>query len=144
MGRQDVDVNKIDKKEELGWYPRTALTCAAYYGHAGTVELLLGREDIDVKLGDNKDNRMTPLIWAAVGGSEATLKVLLNHKNIVKDNQMSQDDIALLWAAASGHADGVDLLLERADVDADMIWALNLGATIRRITRRRGLISSEN
>ena len=143
MGRQDVDVNKIDKKEELGWYPRTALTCAAYYGHAGTVELLLGREDIDVKLGDNKDNRMTPLIWAAVGGSEATLKVLLSHKNIVKDSQVSQDDIALLWATASGHADYVELLLERANVDADTILVLNIRATMR-IYIRRGLISSKN
>ncbi|KAL9076997.1 MAG: hypothetical protein Q9161_000630 [Pseudevernia consocians] len=141
--RQDVDINKIDKNEKLGGYPRTALTCAAYYGHAGTVELLLEREDIDVKLRDNEDNRMTPLIWAAVGGYEATLKVLLNHKNIVKDNQMSQDDKALLWAAASGHAYYVKLLLERADVDTDMILALNFRATIRRHTRW-GLISSRN
>ena len=143
VSRQDVDVNKIDKNEKLGGYPRTALTCAAYYGHPGTVELLLEREDIDVKLRDNEDNCMTPLIWAAVGGYEATLKVLLNHKNIVKDNEMSQDDKALLWAAASGHAYYVKLLLERADVDTDMILALNFRATIRRNTRR-GLISSRN
>ncbi len=134
LGRQDVDVNMIDSNESLGGYPRTALTCAVYYGHVGIVELLLEREDIDVNMRDNKDNRMTPLIWAAVGGYAATLKVLLSHKDIAANGQVSQDDKALLWAAADGHADYVEELLKRADVDPDMIPVLNFRATIRRHT----------
>ncbi len=134
LGRQDVDVNMIDSSQILGGYPRTALTCAAYYGHVGIVELLLEREDIDVDMLDNKDNRMTPLIWAAVGGYEATLRVLLSHKDIAANGRVSQDDKALLWAAASGHADYVEEILNRADVDPDMVLVLNSRATFRRHT----------
>ena len=135
LGRQDVDVNMIDSNERLGGWPRAALTCAAYHGHAGIVELLLEREDIDVNMRDNKDNRMTPLIWAAVGGFEATLKVLLSHKDIAANGRVSQDDEALLWAAASGHKVHVEEILKRADLNPDIIPVLNFRVAMRRSTK---------
>ena len=63
---------------------------------------------------------LTPLSWAAHGGYETIVKLLLANDSIdpdLKDSQCSQTPLS--WAAESGHDAVVKLLLETGQVEAD-------------------------
>jgi len=88
-------------------------------GHSEAVEILL-ENGADPTVADN-DN-LIPLMNAAENGTVATLKVILDH---VEDpdyvNRMSNTGFSsLIIAAAHGHADAVEYLLD-AGADADAV-----------------------
>ena len=88
LHRPDVDVNKIANKTPLG-ITATVPEWAAQRGHARIVELLLEREDVSVNRVSDSYPYMSPLTSAAFTGSEAVLRVLLKHKDIKADYQIS-------------------------------------------------------
>ena len=95
----------------------TVLMTASVGGHAEAVKILL-ENGADPTVTDN--DALTPLLNAAENGSVETMKLLVEH---VKDpayvNQMSNTGFsALIIAAAHGHADAVEYLIDAGcDVD---------------------------
>ena len=69
---------------------------------------------------ESKDNRgRTPLLWAAVKGREAVVKLLLSRSDVVADSQDKDGRTPLSWAASGGNEAVIKLLLSRSDVIAD-------------------------
>jgi ankyrin repeat protein len=67
------------------------------------------------------------LSWAAKGGHEAIVKLLLDTSKIDIDSKDKAGRTPLLWAAAGGHETIVDLLLKTGEVDVD--WRDKAGRT---------------
>ena len=116
---------------------QTPLSWAAKNGHVGTVQLLLGRNDVNPDTPNTYLSR-TPLLWAAENGHEGIVKLLLGRKDVnpdIPDRRYRQTPLSL--AAQTGHEGIVKLLLERKYVNPDtpdtidgrtpLLWAAENG-----------------
>jgi uncharacterized protein len=102
----------VDAANDFGVTP---LLEASRNGDAPMVELLL-RAGADPKRSHPEGE--TPLLSAARAGSVPTVRLLLARGVDVNHAEKFQQTTALMWAAAEGHLDVVDLLLE-AGADAN-------------------------
>jgi len=138
---------------------RTALSWAAGSGHEGVVRLFLGRgcahpestgrwlgktrQVVGVPPGrkyvnpDKPDGHgETPLVWAAKGGHDGVVKLLLGREEVSPDMSDNDGRTPLAWAAKNGHDGFVKLLLGQQDVGPDrpdnygqtpLLWAAASG-----------------
>ena len=96
----------------------TGLHCAAYLGFDEIAISLLEEEEGCVA--DIADSRgLTPLAWAAKGGHEGIVKLLLDRKEVNPDSRDMYDRAPLCRAAKGGHEGIVKLLLDRKEVNPD-------------------------
>jgi uncharacterized protein len=96
----------VDVANDFGVTP---LLAASRNGDAAMVEVLL-RAGADPSRAHPEGE--TPLLSAARAGSVPTLRLLLARGADVNAAEKFQQTTALMWAAAEGHLDVVDLLLE--------------------------------
>jgi ankyrin repeat protein len=96
-------------------YGVTPLLQASRVGDAAMVELLL-RSGANPSLAHPEGE--TPLLAAARSGSVPAVRLLLARGVDVNAAEKFQDTTALMWAAAEGHIDVVDVLIE-AGADPD-------------------------
>ena len=96
----------VDTANDFGVTP---LLEASRNGDAAMVDLLL-RSGADPKRAHPEGE--TPLLSAARAGSVAAVRLLLARGADVNAAETFQQTTALMWAAAEGHTDVVDLLLE--------------------------------
>jgi ankyrin repeat protein len=96
----------VDVPNDFGVTP---LLAASRNGDAPMVELLL-RAGADPKRSHPEGE--TPLLSAARAGSVPAVRLLLARGVDVNHAEQFQQTTALMWAAAEGHLDVVDLLLE--------------------------------
>jgi hypothetical protein len=111
----------------------SAVHFAADYGLGETVRRLLENEhNADSK----DDNGRTPLSWAAGGGRETVVQLLVDRADVDADSKDNQGHTPLFWATMYGHEAVVRLLVDRADIDADskdneghtpLFWATTCG-----------------
>ena len=130
----------------------SGLHLATYSNFAGLMRYLLeaGLFVADLKDQDGK----TPLIWAAIGGIEEAMRVLLHRQdvdvNTICYSQNEGPTTALAWAAFHGHVATVELLLERDDIDVNLegresltplVYAASHGhkAVVRRLLEHKDL-----
>ena len=104
----------INGEDFLG---RTPLAWAAYNGHEGVVEILLGREGVNPKKPD-KFGR-TPLLHAAKCGHEGVVKILLRREEVNPEEADNSGQTPLVDAARNGHEAVVKVLLRREEVNPD-------------------------
>ena len=95
----------------------TSLSIAAEKGHAILVELLLGRDDVDVNHKDSKGD--TPLSAAAGNGHEVVMQLLLTREDVDRNSVNCYGDTPLSNAARSGKTEIVRTLLMKEDVDVN-------------------------
>ena len=77
------------------------------------------RKDLNHDRADTKYGR-TPLSWAAQGGHEQVVKILLERKDVNPDRADTKyGRTPLLWAAKGGHEGVVKILSERKDINPD-------------------------
>jgi len=88
---------------------------AAYFGLESCVNELGKDNSWDIK--DHTDR--TSLSWAAAGGHEAVVRLLVEREDVDADSTHNYGRTPLSWAAEGGHEAVVRLLVEREDVDAD-------------------------
>ena len=94
----------------------TGVHVAAYFGLGGTITgLLKNRYNPDLQDSYGR----TPLSWAAEGGHEAVVKLLLEAGGVDVDSKDKYGQTPLSWAAERGHKAVVKLLLETGKVDVD-------------------------
>ena len=100
----EADTRDSDNATPLWW--------AAYSGDVEVVKLLVGRKDVDI----NACNRQggTPLSQAVKKGHSAVIELLLTRKDI-------NTGTSLLHATFCGPTDILRRLLERDDVDVNMV-----------------------
>ena len=92
----------------------TGLHGAAFLGISELVAALFGMKEWDISAADTLGR--TALAWAAIGGHEEVVRILLQRKDINPNTADTQyDRTPLLWAAERGHEEVVKLLLERED-----------------------------
>ena len=95
----------------------TGLHCASYFGVAKVLATLIEMEGCDTNQRDCMG--CTPLMWAARGGHEAVVGLLLMRRE-VDPNEPDNDGRTPLWPASlNGHGSVVRLLLGRDDVNPD-------------------------
>ena len=94
----------------------TGLHGAAFLGIARIIVALLAMKEWDVNATDARGR--TALAWAAVGGHEDVVNILLQRKDLNPDAADAKyGQTPLWWAAGSGHEGVVKLLLEREDIN---------------------------
>ena len=114
----------------------TGLHGAAFLGIMEIATALLGMKEWDINVTDTLGR--TALAWAAIGGHEEVVRILLQRKGINPNTADTQyDRTPLLWAAEGGHEGVVKLLLEREDIDPNtqetkygrtpLLWAVERG-----------------
>jgi len=108
---EGCDVNQADC---IGGTP---LMWAAWNGHEGVVELLLGLDEVDPNKQCFCDR--TPLLYAAWRGHEGVVMTLLGRKDIQPDKPEFLGRTPLWCAAEYGREGVVKILLGRDDVNAD-------------------------
>ena len=108
---------------------------AAYFGCVEITVALLETNRWDVEATDFEGN--TAMAWAARGGHEGVVKILLEQNDVNPnraDTQFSQTP--LMWATRNGHEGVMRILLERNDVNPDtadqwgqtpLLWAAENG-----------------
>jgi len=97
----------------------TGLHYASFFGIAAGVIALIGMEGYDINKGDFWGH--TPLAWAAVGGHEGVVKILLQQAEINPDKADNYGNTPLTQAAWRGHEGIVKVLLERGQVNPDRV-----------------------
>ncbi|KAI8268316.1 hypothetical protein K4K58_005454 [Colletotrichum sp. SAR11_239] len=127
VAREDVDVNAIDRAEEMNYrkyvdardkdafeHSRTALMVAAFVGHSEEAALLLQHPQISAGLQDSMG--MTPLMLAAVGYARYNVKTV-KHERV--GSIAAAKDVELEHSFQK-HAETVQILLksETAQVNA--------------------------
>jgi len=94
----------------------TGLHGAAFLGIAEIVAALLAMREWDINATDARGR--TALAWAAVGGHEDVVNMLLQRKDLNPDAADTKyRRTPLWWAAGGGHEGVVKLLLEREDIN---------------------------
>jgi ankyrin repeat protein len=115
-------------------YGVTPLSLACTNGDGGMVEMLL-------KAGADPDTALpggeTPLMTAARTGALASVKALVSRGASVDSKDERRGQTALMWAAAEGHADVVQALI---DADADFGTRVPSGFTPLLFAVREGRI----
>ena len=98
----------------------TGLHLAAIFGLRAILERLLEslKED-NVVIGFADERRRTPLSFAAQGGHEAVVELLMERDDVDVDSKNDWAETPLFLAAEHGHEAVVELLMERDDVDVD-------------------------
>ena len=96
---------------------RTPLSWAAWGGHEGVVEMLLGREDVNPNTADTKYGR-TPLSWAARRGHEGVVKILLERKDVHTATLDNKSQTPLSLALSKGHYGVVRIILGCGDANS--------------------------
>jgi len=98
----------------------TGLHGAAFLGIVEIVAALLAMREWAINATDNMGR--TALAWAAVGGHEDVVRILLQHKDAKADTtDIEYGRTPLSWAAENGHEGVVNLLLEREDVNPNTV-----------------------
>jgi hypothetical protein len=99
----------------------TGLHLTARYGLLYLTErILMGKHgDTNVRADSEDGYGRTPLSWAAVGGHEAVVKLLVERDDVEADSRDNYSWTPLSLAAVGGHEAVVKLLVERDDVEAD-------------------------
>ncbi|PUU77724.1 hypothetical protein B9Z19DRAFT_985847 [Tuber borchii] len=74
---------------------------------------------------------LTPLLWAASGGHDGVVKLLLEREGVSPDRPDNGGRTPLSWAASAGHDRVVRLLLGREDIshdrpDTTIIWPIRV------------------
>ncbi|KAI9731134.1 MAG: hypothetical protein M1834_005327 [Cirrosporium novae-zelandiae] len=121
---------------EYSRYFRAKGTGLHFAAHFGLDKLLLSliRKNQFLDVRDQNDN--TPLTWAVIQGQEATVKLLVDQKNVDADNKNKNGWTPLIFAAENSDENIVKFLAERDDVDTDnkdkngwtpLIYAANRG-----------------
>ena len=110
----ECDTNHVD---ELDFYGKTSLTCAAQGGHTDCVRLLLQR---GADVNKPSESRSTATHYAAGSGHKETLLALLDNAGCDVDARGNWEMTPLMWAAQEGHTECAQLLLER-DADASSL-----------------------
>ena len=101
--------------KEVGPRGFIKLRGAAYFGIRNIFPAILEMREWDINARGTCGT--AALVWAAVGGHEDGVKLLLRQKYIDLDTAGTQYGLTLLsWAAESGHEGVVKLPLERKDV----------------------------
>jgi len=95
----------------------SGLHCASFFGIAEGVVALIGMGCYDINKGDFFGD--TPLAWAAGGGHEGVVKILLQQADVNPDKADNYGYTPLIQAAWDGHEGVVKVLLEWGDVDPD-------------------------
>src|SRR5215212_3929980 len=115
-------------------YGVTPLSMACTNGNAPLTGLLLkAGADPNAPLPGGE----TPLMTASRTGSLATVKLLIAHRANVDSKDERRGQTALMWAAAEGHADVVQALI---DADADFRTRVPSGFTPFLFAMREGHI----
>ena len=103
-----------DRKDQRS---RTPLFIAAESGHTGVVEMLIGREDVDINSKDEMGD--TPLSLAVKRSNEAMIIILLNRSDVNVNSKDKMGDTPLSIAVGCGNEAIVKILLNRDDVDVN-------------------------
>jgi len=93
----------------------SGLHCASFFGIVELVTALMNANGCEINQRDCAG--CTPLSWAAKGGHERVVKLLLVWGDVDPDRPDENDRTPLGGAAAKGHEGVVKLLLDRKDVD---------------------------
>ena len=112
-------LNRTVRADQTDAYGQTPLSIAAGKGHGILVELLLGRDDVDVNHIDSRGD--TPLCSAARWGHEVVVKLLLNREDVDVNYKDISGDTPLSLAAAKGYEVVVEVLMNREDVDLNSV-----------------------
>ena len=111
-----VEVESCDFNQE-DCAGNTPLLWAAWNGHEGVAETLLGRDGVH----PGKPNKygQTPLFGAAWGGHEGVMKILLGRDDVNPNKPDNRGQTPLFCAAMNGHEGAVKILLGQGDVNPD-------------------------
>ena len=94
----------------------TGLHGAAFFGIVEIVAMLLAMKEWDINATDGRGR--TALAWAAVGGHEDAVAILLQEKDVKANTQDTKRGLTpLCLAAVKGHEGVAKLLLGREDVN---------------------------
>jgi ankyrin repeat protein len=135
--RDDLDLTELLLRagasvKAANRYGVTPLSLACTNGNGAMVEML-------VKAGADPNAPLpggeTPLMTAARTGTLAVVKVLISHGASVDSKDDRRGQTALMWAAAEGHANVVQALL---DADADFRQHVPSGLTALMFAVREG------
>ena len=107
-----VDVNCQDIEGN------TPLTVAAFHGHVGVVQSLLGQANISPNLAPK--NGCTALIYAVRRGNEAMVRLLIECVGLDVNVEPPKGRTALMWAINRGRHDLVSILLSHIDIDVNL------------------------
>ena len=100
-----------------GFYKFTGLHCASIFGLVEVARDLIKIGGVDI---DGMDEiGVTPLLWAAISGQEAAVKLFLELEGVDPDRQDYRGQTPISWAADNGHKTVVELLLGQKDVNPD-------------------------
>lgn len=110
-----ANVNKVSGKG------RTALFEAVEWDQEEVVELLLVQENLDVNALLAKNSNRTALMLAAELRHSKILDLLLRHPNIDANQQDTYGHTALTFATTRGYEDVASVLLERAQLEIDLV-----------------------
>ena len=98
-------------------YLFSGLHCASLFGIVEIVTDLIEVEGCDINQRDCVDN--TPLVWAAIGGHERVVEMLLERGDISPDKPGEDSQTPLWFGAWNGSEGVVKMILERDEVDPD-------------------------
>ncbi len=113
---RNIDVN-------LAYRQTTLLSSGAYRGHAGIVELLLRRPEIDVNLA--QQGGATALHMAAQQGHVEVVRLLLGARGINVNLATLEGATPLYIAAECGWVDVAKMLLGRPDINVNPVTVPN-------------------
>jgi ankyrin repeat protein len=98
----------------------TLLHIVARYGLTSLLSATLkDLDDVDVEADSKDEYGQTPLSYAAEGGHETVVRLLVNRNDVEADSKDKCDRTPLSYAAEEGHETVVRLLVNRNDIETD-------------------------